>query len=71
LLLVKIKDPGATETGKANEEFVRSLAAIGFDGWVVYELDRAWLAHLPPPETSLTDMLARLHEWTSGVPAGV
>lgn len=39
------------------------LAAVAFDGWVVFEWDRAWVAELPPAEEVLPEAGRRLLGW--------
>ena len=49
-------------------EFVRALGAAGFDGWVVYEWDRAWNDALAGPDAVLRGVAERLYQWAA--PAG-
>ena len=49
------------------EPFVRALAAMGSDAWIVYEWDRAWLNELAEgddTETVLGEASRLLREWT-------
>ncbi|MCC6321091.1 MAG: sugar phosphate isomerase/epimerase [Phycisphaerales bacterium] len=48
------------------ERFVRALATAGFDGPLVFEWDRAWLANLAPAEEVLLNASARLWTWLGG-----
>ncbi|MHC4975975.1 MAG: sugar phosphate isomerase/epimerase family protein [Planctomycetota bacterium] len=47
------------------EEFCTSLRTSGYDGWVVWEWDRAWLPELARLDDVLSEAGRRLNEWTS------
>ncbi|MFG0285605.1 MAG: sugar phosphate isomerase/epimerase family protein [Phycisphaerales bacterium JB039] len=46
-------------------EFVGALGAAGFDGWVVYEWDRAWNDALAGPDAVLPGVAERLYQWAA------
>lgn len=53
-------------------ELITSLAGRGFEGWAVFEWDRAWIPSLAPAEQVLPEAAKRMTEWAGhGVPAAV
>jgi sugar phosphate isomerase/epimerase len=83
---VKLKDMQAgvpVELGRGDlrcKEICEQLAKIGYDGWVVYEFDRAWLAMhaaqghaVPHHDTHAAEVLSAsaktLFSWRGGSPA--
>jgi sugar phosphate isomerase/epimerase len=72
LMVARIKDlrdgrPCELGTGEvACEQFVRALAAAGFNGPLVYEWDRAWMPELAPAEQVLGAAAARIWSWLGG-----
>ena len=76
---VQVKDAslgplGATYTklGEGNvklQDLLRRLMGIGYEGWVCFEWEKAWLPNLAgEPEDMLPDAVRKLREWTR--PAG-
>ncbi|MFG0258095.1 MAG: sugar phosphate isomerase/epimerase family protein [Phycisphaerales bacterium JB043] len=69
--LVRVKDlrdgrPVMLGDGElACESFCTSLRSSGYDGWVVWEWDRAWLPELRPLDEVAREAGRRLIEWTS------
>jgi sugar phosphate isomerase/epimerase len=71
LRLVRVKDlcggkpvvPGEGEL--PCQEFCGALRDSGYDGWVVWEWDRAWLPELSPLERVVAQAGERLIDWTS------
>ena len=70
--LVQVKDVYLGDTG-ANycklgdgdlrvPELVHRLKGIGYDGWISFEFEKAWLANLAEPEESLPQAIAMLKE---------
>jgi sugar phosphate isomerase/epimerase len=60
---------GATycKMGEGNvpvQKFLTRLLGIGFQGWVTFEWEKAWLPGIAGPEDSLPDAIAKLKEWT-------
>jgi sugar phosphate isomerase/epimerase len=53
----------------ACDDFVRALLATGFDGPLVFEWDRAWVAGLAPAEEALSHAARTLYSWIGGVGA--
>ncbi|MGA2500519.1 MAG: sugar phosphate isomerase/epimerase [Tepidisphaeraceae bacterium] len=43
-------------------ELVNRLKGIGYDGWISFEFEKAWLANLAEPEESLAQAIAVLRE---------
>jgi sugar phosphate isomerase/epimerase len=72
LMVARIKDlrdghPCELGAGQVPcERFVRTLAAAGFDGPLVYEWDRAWMPELAPAEQVLGSAAARIWSWLGG-----
>lgn len=52
------------------ETFIHRLRGIGYEGWVSFEWDKAWLPNLAEPEEVLPDAVAKLREW-AGIKADV
>ncbi len=75
LLSARIKDLKAgrpCELGRGElpcEQFVRAARAVGFDGPLVYEWDRAWMPELAAAEQVLGAAGATLWSWLGGSPA--
>jgi sugar phosphate isomerase/epimerase len=69
LWTVKIKDyKGHTpcplgQGDQPCEQLVRALESSGFDGWIVYEWDRAWLPDLDPPDAALAAAAQTVYGW--------
>ena len=40
------------------------LRGIGYEGWVTFEWDKAWLANIAEPEDVFPDAITKLKEWT-------
>jgi sugar phosphate isomerase/epimerase len=51
----------------AVQNFLTRLMGIGYNGYVVVELDKASLSGLPEPETVLPEAIAQLKKWTQPV----
>ncbi len=47
------------------EKFLTRLRGIGYEGWVTFEWEKAWLPGIAPPEEALPDAIKKLKEWTS------
>lgn len=45
------------------ESFVKTLVGTGFDGWLVYEWERAWIDTLEPAEDILPGAVRTIHRW--------
>jgi sugar phosphate isomerase/epimerase len=59
-------DAGPTPLGAGDlpaEGFVKTLATVDFDGWLVYEWERAWLEGLDPADSALPTALRTIHRW--------
>jgi sugar phosphate isomerase/epimerase len=59
---------GATycKLGEGNvqvERFVKRLRGIGYQGYVTFEWEKAWLPNLAEPEEVLPDALTKLRKW--------
>lgn len=52
------------------ESVVRELSRRGYDGWVVYEYDRAWVAGGVDVEAALRTSVERLYSWAGRASAG-
>ena len=50
------------------EKFLTRLRGIGYNGYVTFEWEKAWLPNITPPEESLPAAVKKLKEWTR--PAG-
>ena len=50
------------------ERFLKRLQGIGYNGYVTFEWDRAWLPNIAAPEEALPAAIKTLKEWTR--PAG-
>ncbi|MFG0329404.1 MAG: sugar phosphate isomerase/epimerase family protein [Phycisphaerales bacterium] len=68
----KVKDTivgegsGFTPLGEGTvevERFVELLRGIGYDDWICFEWDKAWLPSLEDPETALPKARETLDEW--------
>jgi sugar phosphate isomerase/epimerase len=46
------------------ETFLQRLRGIGYEGWVTFEWEKAWLPGIAGPEESLPDAIKKLKEWT-------
>ncbi len=47
------------------KSFLTRLRGIGYQGWVTFEWEKAWLPGIAGPEESLPDAIAKLKEWTT------
>jgi len=45
--------------------FLTRLRGIGYEGWVTFEWEKAWLPNIAEPEEVLPDAIKKLKEWTS------
>lgn len=69
LVCAKLRDfkdatPCAAGEGELHcRESVEALARANFDGWLVYEFDRAWFPDAEEPEGVLARSARRLFEW--------
>jgi sugar phosphate isomerase/epimerase len=50
------------------EKFLTRLRGIGYNGYVTFEWEKAWLPNISPPEEALPAAVKKLKEWTR--PAG-
>lgn len=50
------------------KQFLMRLLGIGYDGWVTFEWEKAWLPNLAEPQDILPGAIKILREWTK--PAG-
>jgi hypothetical protein len=41
------------------------LRGIGYQGWVTFEWEKAWLPGIAGPEEVLPDAITKLKEWTT------
>ena len=60
---------GATYTklGDGNvpvQKFLTRLMGIGYDGWVTFEWQKAWLPNIAEPEEVLPHAIQKMREWT-------
>ncbi len=59
-------NPGPAPLGEGDlptQRFVSTLVETGFDGWLVYEWERAWLPELAAAETVLPNAVRTIHRW--------
>ena len=58
-----------TKLGEGNvrvDDFMRRLMGIGYDGWVCFEWEKAWLPNIAgEPDDMLPHALGKLREWTA------
>lgn len=47
------------------QKFLSRLKGIGYEGYVTFEWEKAWLPGITGPDESLPDAIAKLKEWTS------
>lgn len=47
------------------QKFIIRLRGIGYQGWVTFEWEKAWLPGLAGPEEVLPDAVKKLKEWTT------
>jgi sugar phosphate isomerase/epimerase len=47
------------------KSFLTRLKGIGYNGWVTFEWEKAWLPNIAEPEEVLPDAIKKLREWTS------
>jgi sugar phosphate isomerase/epimerase len=47
------------------KKFLTRLRGIGYDGWVTFEWEKAWLPGIAEPEEILPDAIKKLKEWTT------
>jgi sugar phosphate isomerase/epimerase len=47
------------------QKFLSRLLGIGYNGFVTFEWDRAWLPNIAPPEEALPAAIKKLKEWTN------
>jgi sugar phosphate isomerase/epimerase len=64
----KLSPLGATlcplgEGDVAVEIFLRRLLGIGYEGYVTFEWEKAWLPNIAPPEEALPAAIKKLKEW--------
>jgi sugar phosphate isomerase/epimerase len=64
----KLTSLGATlcplgEGDVAVETFLTRLRGIGYDGYVTFEWEKAWLPNIAPPEEALPAAIKKLKEW--------
>jgi sugar phosphate isomerase/epimerase len=45
------------------EKFIRRLLGIGYDGWITFEWEKAWLPNIAEPEEVLPDAAKKLENW--------
>jgi sugar phosphate isomerase/epimerase len=45
------------------KRFLHLLRGIGYDGWVTFEWEKAWLPNIAGPEEALPAAIAKLKEW--------
>jgi sugar phosphate isomerase/epimerase len=45
------------------EKFLTRLRGIGYDGYVTFEWEKAWLPNIAPPEEALPAAIKKLKEW--------
>lgn len=45
------------------EKFIRRLLGIGYNGWITFEWEKAWLANIAEPEEVLPDAVKKLKDW--------
>ncbi len=50
------------------QKFLTRLLGIGYDGWVTFEWQKAWLPNIAEPEEVLPDAVKKMRAWTR--PAG-
>jgi hypothetical protein len=46
------------------QKFLTRLRGIGYEGWVTFEWEKAWLPNIAEPEEILPDAIKKLREWT-------
>jgi sugar phosphate isomerase/epimerase len=44
-------------------QFIRRLLGIGYDGWITFEWEKAWLPNIAEPEEVLPDAAKKLQDW--------
>ena len=44
--------------------FIKRLRGIGYDGWMCFEWEKAWLPNIAEPEEILPDSINKLREWS-------
>jgi sugar phosphate isomerase/epimerase len=50
------------------DKFLTRLMGIGYNGWVTFEWQKAWLPNIAEPEEVLPHAIQKMREWTR--PAG-
>ncbi|HTL29497.1 MAG TPA: sugar phosphate isomerase/epimerase family protein [Tepidisphaeraceae bacterium] len=45
------------------EKFIRRLLGIGYEGWITFEWEKAWLPNIAEPEDVLPDAVKKLQNW--------
>jgi sugar phosphate isomerase/epimerase len=50
------------------QKFLTRLMGIGYNGWVTFEWEKAWLPNIAEPEEALPDAIKKMREWSK--PAG-
>ena len=45
------------------EQFIRRLLGIGYEGWITFEWEKAWLPNIAEPEEVLPDAVKKIDEW--------
>jgi sugar phosphate isomerase/epimerase len=50
------------------DKFLTRLMGIGYNGWVTFEWQKAWLPNIAEPEEVLPHAIRKMREWTR--PAG-
>ena len=46
------------------QKFLTRLMGIGYDGWVTFEWEKAWLPNIAEPEEVLPHAMQKMREWT-------
>jgi len=52
------------------KKFLIRLLGIGYDGWVTFEWEKAWLPNIAEPEEALPDAIKKLREWSKPTTEG-
>jgi sugar phosphate isomerase/epimerase len=45
------------------DKFIRRLLGIGYEGWITFEWEKAWLPNIAEPEEVLPDAAKKLRDW--------